>query len=196
MGVLEIILIGVVLSMDAFAVAMCRGLSMHKINYLHAVIIALTFGVFQAAMPLIGWFLGTRFANLISNVDHWVAFGLLLLIGGKMIFDAIFGKEDDKEKTDSGEKLNIRELLLMAIATSIDALAMGITFAIVDGISIWWSVAIIGVLTFAICFVGVLIGHTFGNKFEKQASLIGGIVLILIGLKILLEHLGIIYLGF
>lgn len=195
MGIVEILLIGVVLSMDAFAVSMCRGLAMHKINYKHTLIIAFTFGAFQAAMPLIGWALGTQFESLITNVDHWVAFGLLALIGGKMIFDALIDKKEDTTEKDD-EKLNIKQLLLMAVATSIDALAMGITFAIVDGISIWWSVAIIGVVTFVLCFVGVIIGHKFGNKFERQATLIGGIVLILIGIKILLEHLGIINLGF
>ncbi len=199
MGILEVLLIGIVLSLDAFAASMCRGLSMRKINYKHAVIIAFTFGFFQAAMPLIGWALGTQFESLIKNVDHWVAFGLLLLIGGKMIYDAVFAKKEASETekaTDEKPNINIKELFLMAIATSIDALAMGVTFAIMDGLSIWWSVLIIGVVTFAICFIGVIIGHKFGNKFEKQATLIGGIVLVLIGIKILLEHLGIIDLGF
>ena len=194
MGIIEVILIGIILSMDAFAAAMCRGLTMRKIDYKQAVIIALTFGVFQAVMPIIGWLLGSTFENLISNVDHWVAFGLLTLIGGKMIYDGVTKKKDDEDKKE-GDKLKIKELLVMAIATSIDALAVGITFAIVDGLSIWLSVGVIGIITFILCFIGVIIGHKFGNRFEKQATLIGGIVLILIGVKILLEHLGIINLG-
>lgn len=195
MGILEIILIGVVLAMDAFAVSMCRGLSMRKIDYKQATVIALTFGVFQAIMPILGWLAGTQFEKFIERVDHWLAFGLLLLIGGKMIYDGL-RKKKDEDATLLDNVLNFKELILMAIATSIDALAVGITFAIVDGLSIWWSVLIIGLITFALCFAGVIIGHKFGNRFEKQATLIGGIVLVLIGVKILLEHLDILHLGF
>lgn len=195
MGILEIILIGIVLAMDAFAVSMCRGLSMRKIDYKQATVIALTFGVFQAIMPILGWLAGTQFEKFIERVDHWLAFGLLLLIGGKMIYDGL-RKKKDEDAALLDNVLNFKELILMAIATSIDALAVGITFAIVDGLSIWWSVLIIGLITFALCFAGVIIGHKFGNRFEKQATLIGGIVLVLIGVKILLEHLDILHLGF
>ena len=185
---MELVLIGVGLSMDAFAVALCKGLSMRRVNYAHAAVIALFFGVFQAVMPLIGWVLGTQFARYITSVDHWIAFALLGYIGGKMIYDS-FKKEED----DSSEKsvLNIKELLVMAIATSIDALAVGITFAFLN-VNIWSSVSIIGVTTFVLSAIGVLIGHKFGAKYKNKAELAGGVILVLIGLKILLEHLGVI----
>ena len=190
MGIAELILLSVGLAMDAFAVSICKGLNMTKINYKHAGIIALFFGVFQAVMPLIGYGLGTRFAKYIESVDHWVAFGLLVFIGGQMILEAVKGEEE--EDADEGGELDIKQLFILAIATSIDALAVGITFALLDGVSIWFSVAIIGAITFIISFVGVVIGNRFGNKYEKKAELAGGIILVLIGLKILLEHLGMI----
>ncbi len=188
MGILEVFLIGVGLSMDAFAVAICRGLKMQKLNVGQTALIALFFGGFQALMPLIGWFLGTQFESYITAVDHWVAFILLAVIGGKMIYDS-FKKEED----DSSEKsvLNIKELLVMAIATSIDALAVGITFAFLN-VNIWSSISVIGVTTFVLSAVGVFIGHKFGAKYKNKAELAGGIILVLIGLKILLEHLGVI----
>jgi putative Mn2+ efflux pump MntP len=189
LSLLEIFLVGISLSMDAFAVSLCRGLCMRKINYKHALIVSGTFGFFQALMPHIGWLLGRQFERYIVEFDHWIAFALLLLIGGKMIYD-VFDKNEDK-KALSGD-LNIKELLLMAVATSIDALAVGITFAFLGGLSIWISITIIGLVTFAICFCGVLIGNRFGAKFKKKAQFAGGLVLILIGLKILLEHLGVI----
>ena len=191
MGIVELILLSVGLAMDAFAVSICKGLNMTKINYKHAGIIALFFGVFQAVMPLIGYGLGTRFAKYIESVDHWVAFGLLVFIGGQMILEAIKGEEEE-EADEGGDKLDIKQLFILAIATSIDALAVGITFALLDGVSIWFSIAIIGAITFIISFVGVIIGNRFGNKYEKKAELAGGIILVLIGLKILLEHLGMI----
>lgn len=173
--------------MDAFAVSLCRGLCMRKINYKHALIIAGLFGGFQAAMPLLGWLLGSQFEKYIVDIDHWIAFGLLLIIGGKMIWDVFEKEENSKESGD----LNIKELLIMAVATSIDALAVGITFAFL-GASIWVSISIIGAITFVLCFAGVIIGNKFGAKFKKKAQLAGGLVLILIGLKILLQHLGVI----
>lgn len=191
MGIVELILLSVGLAMDAFAVSICKGLNMTKINYKHAGIIALFFGVFQAVMPLIGYGLGTRFAKYIESVDHWVAFGLLVFIGGQMILEAVKGEEEE-EADEGGDKLDIKQLFILAIATSIDALAVGITFALLDGVSIWFSIVIIGAITFIISFIGVIIGNRFGNKYEKKAELAGGIILVLIGLKILLEHLGMI----
>ena len=188
MGLLEIFLVAISLAMDAFAVSLCRGLCMRKINYKHVTIIAGLFGLFQAVMPLIGWFLGRQFEKYIVEFDHWIAFALLLIIGGKMIFD-VFDKDEDNKALSSD--LNIKELLLMAVATSIDALAVGITFAFL-GVSIWKSIGIIGAVTFVICFIGVVLGNKFGSKFKKKAQFAGGLVLILIGLKILLEHLGVI----
>ncbi len=188
MGIAEIFLIGIGLSMDAFAVAVCRGLKMQKLNVKHTAVIALFFGGFQALMPLIGWFLGKQFEKYITAVDHWIAFALLAFIGGKMIYDS-FKKDDD----DQGEKdiFNIKEIFVMAVATSIDALAVGITFAFLS-VNIWSSISIIGVTTFVLSAIGVLIGHKFGTKYKNKAELAGGVILVLIGLKILLEHLGVI----
>ena len=192
MGIIELLFLSVGLAMDAFAVSICKGLNMTKINYKNAGIIALFFGVFQAGMPVIGYALGTRFAKYIESFDHWVAFGLLAFIGGQMIYEAVKGEEDDEDSDDDGDSLDIKQLFILAIATSIDALAVGITFALLDGMSIWFSVAMIGVVTFIISFFGVIIGNRFGNKYERKAVLAGGVILVLIGLKILLEHMGII----
>lgn len=188
MGFVELLLIGVGLSMDAFAVSVCKGLGMRRINRLHTAIIALFFGGFQALMPFIGWALGIRFQKYIMLYDHWIAFILLLFIGGKMILDVVRGKE---EETSASAVLDLKELLLLAVATSIDALAVGISFAFLD-VNIVMAITVIGVTTFILSFAGVFIGHRFGNKFQDKATLAGGIILILIGLKILLEHLGII----
>lgn len=190
MSFVEILLIGVSLSMDAFAVSICKGLCMRKIDYKYAVTVAGFFGFFQALMPLIGWFLGKQFERYIVSFDHWVAFGLLLIIGGKMILDVFEKEKEDKEP--ASPKMNYKELLLMSLATSIDALAVGITFAFL-GAKIWTSITVIGLVTFAICFAGVVAGNKFGAKFKKKAQFAGGAVLILIGLKILLEHLGVIH---
>ena len=187
MEFLELLLLGVGLSMDAFAVAICKGLKMPKLNYKQTALIALFFGGFQALMPLIGWLLGTQFEKYITEFDHWIAFGLLLFIGGKMIWEAVKGGEEDE---DDG-KFDIKELFLMAIATSIDALAVGITFAFLNT-DIWSSITIIGCTTFVISAFGVFVGHKFGAKYKTKAEIAGGIILILIGVKILLEHLGII----
>ncbi|MBR5259120.1 MAG: manganese efflux pump [Eggerthellaceae bacterium] len=190
MGIVETFLIGVGLSMDAFAVAVCKGLGMRKINWKHTFVIALFFGGFQAIMPLIGWALGTQFAGFITPIDHWIAFALLLFIGGKMLLDVVKGEDDDDACAccDADPRLDLKELTMMAIATSIDALAVGITFAFL-GVNIWLAIAIIGVTTFALSFVGVAIGNQFGSRFEKPATVAGGVILILIGVKILVEGL-------
>ena len=191
MGFVELFLVGVGLSMDAFAVSICKGLGMRRLNMRQALVIGLFFGGFQALMPLIGWALGTQLADFITPIDHWIAFILLVLIGGKMLLDAF--REGDEE--DAGEpkdtRLDFKELLMLAIATSIDALAVGITFAFL-GVNIVVAIAIIGVTTFVLSVVGVAVGHAFGARYEKGATIAGGIVLILIGCKILLEHLGIL----
>ena len=187
MGILELLLIGIGLSMDAFAVAICQGLCMKKLNWRHAAVIALFFGGFQALMPLIGFYLGTLFAEAIQAFDHWVAFGLLALIGGNMLKEA-FGAEEECPCAD----LSVRTMFLMAVATSIDALAVGISLAMVGDVNIWAAVSLIGVTTFALSAVGVAVGNVFGSRYEKKAEMAGGIILILLGVKILLEHLGVL----
>ena len=190
MGIVELFLIGVGLSMDAFAVSICKGLCMKKLDMKQAAVIALFFGGFQAAMPLVGWALGTQFERYITSIDHWIAFGLLAIIGAKMLWDA-FHEDDDEASCPVDGKLDLRELTMLAVATSIDALAVGITFAFLN-VDIVPAVALIGVTTFALSIVGVAVGHRFGARYEKPATIAGGIVLILIGLKILFEHLGVI----
>lgn len=187
---MELVLIAVGLSMDAFAVALCKGLAMRRINYAHAAVISLFFGAFQALMPLAGWFLGTQFARYITSVDHWIAFALLGYIGGKMIWDALH-ESQEAAPCQEQERLNLRELFMLAVATSIDALAVGITFAFLK-VSIVPAVLTIGGITFALSFAGVAIGNRFGTRFEKKAEIAGGAVLILIGAKILMEHLGVL----
>lgn len=189
MSIIELFLIAVGLSMDAFAVSICKGLNMTKLNKRNATIIALFFGGFQALMPLIGWFVGSHFQKYIVSIDHWIAFGLLFFIGAQMIYESF--KEEDEEDSD-GDNLRIRQLFVMAVATSIDALAIGVTFALLPGVNIWISIALIGITTFVISFAGVGIGFKFGNKYEKRAQIAGGVILILLGVKILLEHLGVL----
>ena len=189
---IQLVLIAVGLSMDAFAVALCKGLCMKRINYTHAGVIALFFGGFQGLMPLIGWVLGKQFEQYITPIDHWIAFVLLGYIGGKMIWDALH-EDSEGLSCEVEQKLDLKELLIMAVATSIDALAVGITFAFLQ-VSIVPAVASIGLITFALSFVGVVVGNKFGNRFQSKAQLAGGTVLVLIGLKILLEHLGILVL--
>lgn len=191
MGFIELFVIGVGLSMDAFAVAVCKGLGMKMVNWRHAFVIALMFGGFQGLMPLIGWALGSQLTSLIEPVDHWIAFILLVFIGGKMLWDAFRGDDGCETCGCAEEKLDMRELLMMAVATSIDALAVGVTFAFL-GVNVMAAVVVIGVTTFALSFVGVVAGNRFGARFEKPATVAGGVVLVLIGLKILLEHLGVI----
>lgn len=191
MSIWEILLIGLGVSADAFAVSMCKGVEMKKFIFKYALLIALFFGGFQMLMPLIGWAAGTLFEKYITQFDHWIAFGLLLLLGGKMIYDGIFDKDEQKEGEDKPLKLGFVTLLVMAIATSIDALAVGVTFAFLK-VNIWMAVSIIGATTFAFSLVGVGIGVKVGDKFKNKAEIFGGVILILIGLKILLEHLGVI----
>lgn len=190
MGFAELFLIGVGLSMDAFAVSVCKGLNMRgKVNIKHAGVIALFFGGFQALMPLVGYFLGIGFEKYITKIDHWIAFLLLGFIGGKMIVEAI--KEWNAEDKQEEDKLDIKELTILAVATSIDALAVGITFAFLS-VNIWSAISIIGVTTFVLSIIGVVIGNKFGSRYKSKAELAGGIILVLMGIKILLEHLGII----
>jgi len=185
----ELVLIAIGLSMDAFAVSLCKGLCMKKVNYRHGLVIALFFGGFQMLMPLIGWLLGKQFESLITPVDHWIAFVLLGYIGGKMIWEATHDREAETCSTEP--KLDYRELFGLAIATSIDALAVGITFAFLQT-PILPAVIEIGGITFALSFVGIIVGCQFGTKLKRKAEIAGGAVLILIGLKILLEHLGLL----
>ena len=186
MGIFELIATAIALSMDAFAVSICKGLSVNKIKPRNAVITGLYFGGFQALMPLIGYFLGKSFSVYIERYDHWVAFALLILLGINMVKEAISDEEEN-----IGDSFSFKSMFPMAVATSIDALAVGVTFAFLKT-NIWSAVSLIGVITFVFSAVGVVIGKTLGEKFKSKAELFGGIVLILIGLKILLEHLGII----
>ena len=186
MSFVEILLIGIGLSMDAFSVSICKGLTTKGFSWKMALTCGLWFGFFQALMPVIGYFLGVQFQQYIEAYDHWIAFGLLFLIGANMIREALMGKEEE-----SSNLLDFRTMLLLAIATSIDALAVGVSFACIQ-VRLWSSVLIIGVTTFLFSILGVKIGNVFGSKFEKSAGIVGGIILILIGLKILLEHLGVI----
>ena len=187
MGFIELFLIAIGLSADAFAVAVCKGLNMKKINGKIAVIIGLFFGGFQALMPLIGWVLGKQFEQYIVSFDHWVAFVLLAFIGGKMIKESF----ESECECCARELPDLKELFVLAIATSIDALAVGITFAFLS-VNIVEAVSLIGLTTFILSVVGVFIGAKFGAKYKNKAELAGGVILVLIGLKILLEHLEII----
>ncbi|MCQ2537994.1 MAG: manganese efflux pump MntP family protein [Lachnospiraceae bacterium] len=190
---LEFFLVGVGLAMDAFAVSVCKGLGMTKVNKKQTFIIALFFGGFQALMPFLGWLLGSRFEKFVKAFAPWVGFILLLFLGGKMIIEAVKNKEDDKVE-EKDKKLDMKELLVMAIATSIDALAVGISFGLLYPRigTILVAIATIGVTTFLISFAGVFIGNVFGTRFEKRAQIAGGIILILIGVKIILEGLDIL----
>lgn len=191
MGFIELLLIGVGLSMDAFAVSICQGISMTKIKWGHALTVGLYFGGFQALMPFTGWMLGSQFAGRIQQYDHWVAFVLLVLIGGNMIREALSGEEDEAEDASIGAGLDHKKLFLMAIATSIDALAVGVTFAFLDT-AILPAIGIIGTTTFFISVAGVAVGCWFGARYKKRAEITGGVILVLLGVKILLEHLGVI----
>ena len=186
MGAIEILLISIGLAMDAFAVSVCKGLAMKKMSWKKAIIIGLYFGIFQAVMPVIGYFLGTTFERFITNVDHWVAFILLVGIGINMVKEAF-----DKESENRNDNVDVKTMLVLSIATSIDALAIGITFACLK-IHIVMPVITIGLITFIISVIGVKIGNQFGDKYGKKAEIMGGVILILLGIKILLEHLEII----
>ena len=183
MSLAELFLIAVGLSMDAFAVSVCKGLSMPKLNKKHAVIIGLYFGGFQALMPLIGYFLGSHFKDAITSFDHWIAFILLVIIGGNMVKES---REKDEDELDAS--IDVKTMLVLAIATSIDALAVGVTFAFLQ-VQIVPAVSFIGVTTFCLSVIGVAVGHYFGMKYKSRAELAGGIILILMGCKILIEHL-------
>ena len=191
MGFIELLLIGVGLSMDAFAVSICQGISMTKIKWGHALTVGLYFGGFQALMPFTGWMLGSQFAGRIQQYDHWVAFVLLVLIGGNMIREALSGEEDEAEDAAIGAGLDHKKLFLMAIATSIDALAVGVTVAFLDIASLP-AIGIIGTTTCFISVAGVAVGCWFGARYKKRAEITGGVILVLLGVKILLEHLGVI----
>ena len=184
MGLIELFLIAVGLSMDAFAVSVCKGLAMPKCTFKKAAIVGLWFGGFQILMPAIGYILGAQFQEAIASIDHWIAFVLLALIGGNMIHEAL---DNDEEEADAS--LDVKTMFLLAVATSIDALAIGITFAFLK-VNIIPAVCFIGIVTFIISFAGVKIGNVFGARYKNKAEIVGGVILILLGLKILLEHLG------
>ena len=189
MGTWELIITAIGLAMDAFAVAVCKGLSTCRVKPKHMLVTGAWFGGFQAAMPLIGYLLGKTFAKYIVSFDHWIAFALLLLLGLNMLKEALSGG-DECDCTDASFAFAV--MLTMAIATSIDALAVGITYALLPDINIFVAIGSIGVITFALSAVGVKIGAVFGAKNKKYAELLGGVVLIFMGTKILLEHLGVI----
>lgn len=190
MGMVELLLLAVGVSMDAFAVSICKGLAMKRATLKEEFTCGLWFGGFQALMPTIGFFLGTLFAEAIQAVDHWVAFILLAIIGGNMLKEA-FSSDCDCCEGHDGD-MSVKTMFLMAVATSIDALAVGISLAMAGNVNIWQAAAFIGVCTCCFSAAGVKIGNVFGSRFEKKAQMAGGFILILIGLNILLEHLGII----
>ena len=192
MNILEIIVTGLALSMDAFSVSVCKGLSVKNVKTKHLLLCGLYFGGFQFLMPVIGYFIGSGFADVVEKVDHWVAFGLLALIGLNMIRAALFEKED--ESVDASFAVPV--MLSLALATSIDALAVGVTYSMSDGNNVWLAAGLIGIITFILSAVGVKFGSKIGGKFEKIASIVGGAVLVLLGLKILLTDLGVISLPF
>ena len=187
MGFVELFLLAVGLSMDAFAVSICKGLAMKKATLRGCMTCGLWFGGFQALMPTIGFFLGALFADAINAFDHWVAFGLLALIGANMLKEAL---ETDCDCEEHSADLSVKTMFVMAVATSIDALAVGISLAMAGNVNIWTAAALIGVTTCVLSAMGVHIGNFFGSRFEKKAEAAGGVILILLGLKILLEHLG------
>lgn len=187
MSILEILLLGIGLSMDAFAVSICKGLSAKRLQTRHYLIIGAWFGGFQALMPTIGFFLGSTFEQYITAFDHWVAFVLLSAIGAGMIKENL-----SKEESNGNDSFSFKTMLLLALATSIDALAVGITFALLPDVNVPLAVCLIGITTFVCSAAGLKVGNLFGLKYKAKAELAGGIILILIGLKILLEHLGVI----
>ena len=186
MSLIELFLIAVGLSMDAFAVSICKGLSVRKAEIKHSLIVGAYFGGFQALMPAIGYVLGRQFESLITSVDHWIAFVLLGIIGGNMIREALKGEQEELD-----DSFTFRTMLPLAIATSIDALAMGVTFAFLQ-VQIVPAVLFIGVITCVLSAIGLKVGNVFGAKYKSRAELFGGVVLVLMGIKILLEHLGIL----
>ena len=181
---IELLLIGVGLSMDAFAVSICKGLAMRRVNKKQAFVIGLFFGGFQALMPALGYLLGSQFESMITQIDHWIAFVLLGIIGSSMIKES---REDEEEEISAS--FDVKTMLALAVATSIDALAVGVTFAFLH-VNIVWAVTFIGCTTFVLSAIGVKAGNVFGMKYKSRAELAGGVILILMGIKILLEHLG------
>ena len=190
MGIGELFLLAVGLSMDAFAVSVCKGLAMPRATFKGQMTCGVWFGGFQALMPTIGFFLGAMFADAIVAFDHWIAFGLLAIIGANMLKEALENDCDCCEGHDAD--MSVKTMFVMAVATSIDALAVGISLAMAGDVNIWAAVALIGVTTCILSALGVKIGNIFGSRYEKKAEFAGGVILILLGLKILLEHLGVI----
>ena len=188
MEILEIIFIAIGLAMDIFAVSVCKGLSIKKIDFKKVLIIALYFAVFQAIMPIIGYLLGNAFTEIIQNTDHWIAFGLLIIIGINMIKNSFTNKDENENKNSD---IGFKTMILLSIATSIDALAVGITFAFLKT-GIFFPILIFGIVALLLSSIGVVVGNKFGDKFQNRAEFTGGMILILIGVKILLEHLEII----
>lgn len=186
MSLFTLFILAAGLSMDAFAVSVCKGLALKTIRVGQAVIVGLWFGGFQAAMPFLGYLLGVQFKNSLAAIDHWIAFALLVFIGANMVKEAFFGEEGEEDAS-----LRFRTMLLLAVATSIDALAAGVTFAFLE-VNIIAAVSFIGMITFLLSMAGVWVGSIFGTKYQSKAELAGGLVLILLGTKILLEHLGLI----
>ncbi len=188
MGFFELLFIAISLAMDAFAVSVSNGLLLPKIRIRHAVTFGLFFGVFQFFMPLIGYFLASSFSTYIQSLDHWIAFILLAIIGGNMIKES-FSDEEENTSDIQANIMSFKNLTMLAIATSIDALAVGVTFALVDSGNIWFSCSVIGIVAFILSFIGVMLGKKISGVFQSYAARVGGVVLIIIGLKILIEHL-------
>ena len=188
---IELFLLGIGLAMDAFAVSVCKGLGMRRLNKKQTLIIGLYFGGFQALMPLIGWLLGSQFQKYITSINHWIAFILLSFIGGKMMIEAIREWNEEETVDVMDAPLDHKNMLVLAVATSIDALAVGITFAFLDT-PIIEAITIIGITTMVISIIGVVVGNFFGSRYKSKAEFIGGLILVLLGVKILLEHLGIL----
>lgn len=186
MGLFELFLVAVGLSMDAFAVAICKGLALKRVNGRHMAVTGAWFGGFQALMPVLGYLVGVQFKDAITAIDHWIAFGLLAIIGGNMVREAVSGGEEEGDAS-----LAPKEMLLLALATSIDALAVGVGFAFLD-VHIGAAASFIGVITFGLSAAGVKVGSVFGARYKARAEIAGGVILILLGTKILLEHLGIL----
>ena len=190
MGLGELALLALGVSMDAFAVSICKGLGVKKAGLKEMSTCGIWFGGFQALMPLVGYFLGALFYDAISTFDHWIAFALLALIGANMLREAL--SKEGCECCENSNDMSMKTMFVMAVATSIDALAVGISLAMAGDVNIWVAISLIGIVTFAMAGIGVKIGNVFGSRFEKKAEAAGGIILILLGLKILLEHLGIL----
>lgn len=188
MDLITLLGISVALSMDAFSVSICKGLATKRFSIKTALLCGLWFGGFQALMPLVGYFIGSQFEHFITSIDHWIAFGLLLIIGINMMREALGEEESSSGDSCSCDNTGFKTMLMLAVATSIDALAVGVTFAFLK-VNIWFSVAVIGVVTFLFSFVGVKIGNIFGSRYSKAAEITGGVILILLGVKILIEHL-------